>query len=325
MKRGDNMHKLYFFAKKDLQNTERVLEKVLISENLVLNHAVQELLKAGGKRIRPLLVLICGYFSQKVPKNLSEVAATLEMIHMSSLVHDDVIDAAPVRRGVPTVYAQYGTKTSMYCGDFIFGRAIMLLSSIRNIHLDCILAKTIKAVCLGEIDQIRDKYDFDQSFRTYLRRIKRKTAILLSASCEMGACAAGASADIVWHVKMFGYYLGMSYQIIDDILDFTGDERTIGKPAGDDLRQGNITLPVLYALKYCPELSEEICSVSEDMPKAKLQPILEKICKSGGIEYAYQVSDSYYKLARAQWEFLPDGSAKDALWFIAQKIRKRNK
>lgn len=319
------MHKLYFFAKKDLQNTERVLEKVLISENLVLNHAVQELLKAGGKRIRPLLVLICGYFSQKVPKNLSEVAATLEMIHMSSLVHDDVIDAAPVRRGVPTVYAQYGTKTSMYCGDFIFGRAIMLLSSIRNIHLDCILAKTIKAVCLGEIDQIRDKYDFDQSFRTYLRRIKRKTAILLSASCEMGACAAGASADIVWHVKMFGYYLGMSYQIIDDILDFTGDERTIGKPAGDDLRQGNITLPVLYALKYCPELSEEICSVSEDMPKAKLQPILEKICKSGGIEYAYQVSDSYYKLARAQWEFLPDGSAKDALWFIAQKIRKRNK
>ncbi|HJA40529.1 MAG TPA: polyprenyl synthetase family protein [Firmicutes bacterium] len=319
------MHKLYFFAKKDLQNTERVLEKVLISENLVLNHAIQELLKAGGKRIRPLLVLICGYFSQKVPKNLSEVAATLEMIHMSSLVHDDVIDAAPVRRGVPTVYAQYGTKTSMYCGDFIFGRAIMLLSSIRNIHLDCILAKTIKAVCLGEIDQIRDKYDFDQSFRTYLRRIKRKTAILLSASCEMGACAAGASADIVWHVKMFGYYLGMSYQIIDDILDFTGDERTIGKPAGDDLRQGNITLPVLYALKYCPELSEEICSVSEDMPKAKLQPILEKICKSGGIEYAYQVSDSYYKLARAQWEFLPDGSAKDALWFIAQKIRKRNK
>ena len=325
MKRGDNMHKLYFFAKKDLQNTERVLEKVSISENLVLNHAIQELLKAGGKRIRPLLVLICGYFSQKVPKNLSEVAATLEMIHMSSLVHDDVIDAAPVRRGVPTVYAQYGTKTSMYCGDFIFGRAIMLLSSIRNIHLDCILAKTIKAVCLGEIDQIRDKYDFDQSFRTYLRRIKRKTAILLSASCEMGACAAGASADIVWHVKMFGYYLGMSYQIIDDILDFTGDERTIGKPAGDDLRQGNITLPVLYALKYCPELSEEICSVSEDMPKAKLQPILEKICKSGGIEYAYQVSDSYYKLARAQWEFLPDGSAKDALWFIAQKIRKRNK
>lgn len=325
MKRGDNMHKLYFFAKKDLQNTERVLEKVLISENLVLNHAIQELLKAGGKRIRPLLVLICGYFSQKVPKNLSEVAATLEMIHMSSLVHDDVIDAAPVRRGVPTVYAQYGTKTSMYCGDFIFGRAIMLLSSIRNIHLDCILAKTIKAVCLGEIDQIRDKYDFDQSFRTYLRRIKRKTALLLSASCEMGACAAGASADIVWHVKMFGYYLGMSYQIIDDILDFTGDERTIGKPAGDDLRQGNITLPVLYALKYCPELSEEICSVSEDMPKAKLQPILEKICKSGGIEYAYQVSDSYYKLARAQWEFLPDGSAKDALWFIAQKIRKRNK
>ena len=319
------MHKLDFFAKKDLQNTERVLEKVLISENLVLNHAIQELLKAGGKRIRPLLVLICGYFSQKVPKNLSEVAATLEMIHMSSLVHDDVIDAAPVRRGVPTVYAQYGTKTSMYCGDFIFGRAIMLLSSIRNIHLDCILAKTIKAVCLGEIDQIRDKYDFDQSFRTYLRRIKRKTAILLSASCEMGACAAGASADIVWHVKMFGYYLGMSYQIIDDILDFTGDERTIGKPAGDDLRQGNITLPVLYALKYCPELSEEICSVSEDMPKAKLQPILEKICKSGGIEYAYQVSDSYYKLARAQWEFLPDGSAKDALWFIAQKIRKRNK
>ena len=319
------MHKLYFFAKKDLQNTERVLEKVLISENLVLNHAIQELLKAGGKRIRPLLVLICGYFSQKVPKNLSEVAATLEMIHMSSLVHDDVIDAAPVRRGVPTVYAQYGTKTSMYCGDFIFGRAIMLLSSIRNIHLDCILAKTIKAVCLGEIDQIRDKYDFDQSFRTYLRRIKRKTAILLSASCEMGACAAGASADIVWHVKMFGYYLGMSYQIIDDILDFTGDERTIGKPAGDDLRQGNITLPVLYALKYCPELSEEICSVSEDMPKAKLQPILEKICKSGGIEYAYQVSDSYYKLARAQWEFLPDGSAKDALWFIPQKIPKRNK
>lgn len=319
------MHKLYFSTKKELQEVEKIMEKSLASDDPVLNRAVQGLLKAGGKRVRPLLVLLCGHFSTQDQQNLYKVAATLEMIHMSSLVHDDVIDDAPLRRGVPTVYAQYGTKSSMYCGDFIFGRAIMLLSSIKNISLDRVLAQTIKEVCLGEMDQIQDKYNFDQNFRMYLRRIKRKTAILLAASCELGALSTHTSKEAVQCAKMFGYYLGMSYQIIDDILDFTGDEKTIGKPAGGDLKQGNITLPVLYALKHCPDLAHEIRNVHEEMTKEALAPILDKICKSGGIEYAYQVSDHYCELAYAEWDKLPDSASKKALRLIAEKIRKRSK
>lgn len=304
---------------------EKMMEKSLKSTDKKLNEAIKGLLKSGGKRVRPLLVLLSGHFSSENQEDLHKISATLEMIHMSSLVHDDVIDDAPLRRGAPTIYAKYGAKMSMYCGDFIFGRAVMLLSSIGNVSLDRVLASTIKEVCLGEIDQIRDKFNFDQNFRVYLRRIKRKTAVLLSASCELGALGSNLNEKHIQHLKMFGYYLGMSYQIIDDILDFTGDEKTIGKPAGGDLLQGNITLPVLYALQACPDLATRIQKVDETISKAELSAILKDILESGGIEFAYQVSDKYYQLAYREWTQLPNCPSKEALHLIAEKIRVRKK
>ena len=319
------MHTLYFSTKKELLTVEKIMEKSLKSVDKQLNAAVKGLLKSGGKRIRPLLVLLSGHFSNQNQEDVHKVSATLEMIHMSSLVHDDVIDDAPLRRGVPTIYAKYGPKMSMYCGDFIFGRAVILISSIGNIALNRVLSTTIKELCLGEIDQIRDKFDFEQNFRAYLRRIKRKTAILLSASCELGALASGLDQKNVGDLKRFGYYLGMSYQIIDDILDFTGDEKTIGKPAGGDLLQGNITLPALYALRNIPDLAKKIRKVSEKISKPELTSILEDIRQSGGIEYAYEVSDRYYCLAYREWSQLPDCPSKDALHLIAEKIRVRRK
>jgi heptaprenyl diphosphate synthase len=241
---------------------------------------------------------------------------------MSSLVHDDVIDESLTRRKSPTVYAEHGASFSMFTGDFIFAKALQLMCNVENIKAHQILSNTITELCLGEIDQIRDKYNFNQNFRNYLRRIYRKTAILISASCELGGIVTNADPKVQNNLKYFGYYLGMSYQIIDDILDFTSDEKTLGKPAGGDLLQGNITLPVLYAMRD-ESLALKIKNINSNTSKGELEVILEQIKSCGAIEYSQKISDRYLELALNQLNNLPDISAKDAFNTIAMKLADR--
>lgn len=202
---------------------------------------------------------------------------------MASLVHDDVIDDADIRRGQPTVKSKWDNKVAMYTGDFVFALALELMTNIDKTAAHKILANTIVEVTLGEIQQIKDKYRFNQNLRDYLRRIKRKTALLIAASCQIGAIAADVEESIHKRLFRFGYYVGMSYQIIDDILDFTSTEKELGKPAGSDLLQGNITAPVLYALKD-GDIRNQIEKVNENMGAQEIGKIITLIKKSGAIE-----------------------------------------
>ena len=165
---------------------------------------------------------------------------------MASLVHDDVIDDSDMRRGLETVKAQWDNRIAMYTGDFIFSRALTSIGEIEIPAVHQLLAETMLEICKGEIIQIDHQRKINQTMRDYLRRIKRKTALLLSSSCELGALVSGADPAIVRKLRRFGYFAGMAFQIVDDILDITSTDEELGKPAGSDLLNGHLTLPILY-------------------------------------------------------------------------------
>jgi heptaprenyl diphosphate synthase len=313
---------LYSFLNTDLSIIEQELEKTAISDHPLLREANLELLQAGGKRIRPVFVLLSSMFGNYDINRVKYVAVALETIHMATLVHDDVIDDAELRRGQPTVKSKWDNRIAMYTGDYLLARSLEVMTNIDDHLAHKILSKTIVEVCLGEIEQIKDKYRFDQSFRTYLKRIKRKTALLIAVSCQLGAISSGASEEIHRKLYWFGYFVGMSFQITDDILDFTSTEEELGKPVGSDLLQGNITLPVLFALEN-PTFKVEIEKITNETSQSEIQPILHMILESDVIERSAKVSDQYLQKAFDILESLPKNRARSTLFSIAKYIGKR--
>ncbi|ANU13393.1 Heptaprenyl diphosphate synthase component II [Planococcus halocryophilus Or1] len=314
---------LYSDLKPELEMIEKELEQAVDSESLLLNDASLHLLQAGGKRIRPVFVLLAGKFGNYDINVLKKVAVPLELIHMASLVHDDVIDDSEIRRGQPTVKSQWNNSVAMYTGDFILARALEHITKIESPRVHEILSKTLIEVCRGEIIQIQDKYRLDQNLRDYFRRIKRKTALLISSSCELGALVSGTDEKTAAHLRRFGYFIGMSFQIIDDILDFTSTDEELGKPAGSDFIQGNITLPILCARKD-PELYAMLKSnLNKNLSDEERFKVVEAIRNSSGIEEAKAMSERYLQKALRELSFLPKGQGVKTMRKIAFFIGKR--
>jgi heptaprenyl diphosphate synthase len=315
---------MYSFLNTDLRAVEKELEKTIQSEYAQLSEAALHLLQAGGKRIRPVFVLLAAKFGDYDIERVKHVAVALELIHMASLVHDDVIDDAELRRGRQTIKAKWSNRFAMYAGDYMFARSLERITRLENPLAHQVLANTIVEVCRGEIEQIKDKYRFDQNLRCYLRRIKRKTALLIAASCQLGAIAANAPKEVAERLYLFGYYVGMSFQITDDILDFTGTEAQLGKPAGSDLLQGNVTLPVLFAMEN-ERLKTKIATVvhPETTPD-EMKEIIALIKQTDAIKKSYELSDRYLQKALRVLETLPNNKARSTLYDIAKYIGKRD-
>ncbi|TDL34732.1 heptaprenyl diphosphate synthase component II [Jeotgalibacillus sp. S-D1] len=313
---------LYSFLKTDIEEIEKELNLAIDSETSLLKDASLHLLQAGGKRIRPVFVLLAAKTGEYDIHVIKNVAVALELIHMASLVHDDVIDNSELRRGRTTIKAEWDNQVAMYTGDYMFARALDYMTVIEQPVAHQILSQAIVELCIGEIAQIEDKYRFDQSLRDYLRRIKRKTALLIAVSCQLGAIAGKAPEEVHTRLFRFGYYVGMAYQITDDILDFTSTEAELGKPAGGDLLQGNVTLPVLYALKN-PRLAERITLVHENMPKDEMARLIGDILTTDAISKSSDLSQRYLKKALNELDQLPTSKTKKSLRDIALFIGKR--
>lgn len=313
---------IYSFLSSDINIIEKKLEETIQSESLLLRQASLHTLQAGGKRIRPVFVLLGGKFGKYDINVIKNVAVALELIHMSSLVHDDVIDDAELRRGKPTIKSKWDNRVAMYTGDYILALSLELMTNINKVEAHKILANTIVEVCIGEIDQIKDKYRYDQNLRDYLLRIKRKTALLIAASCQLGAIASEVDDFIHSRLYKFGYYVGMSFQITDDVLDFMATEKELGKPAGSDLLQGNVTLPVLYAMEN-PAIRTEIEKVNENTKPDEMNKVIELIKQSGAIEKSLSLSDRYLEKALNILDELPPNRAKKSLRDVARFIGKR--
>lgn len=316
---------LYAKLQEDMSYIERKLGESVRTEDAELNEAASHLLKAGGKRLRPVFVLLSGRFGTYDLERLSDVAVSLELIHMATLVHDDVIDDAATRRGQPTVKAKWDERIAMYTGDYILGRALTVASRLEDADIHRILSKAMVQMVIGEMEQVRLFYALDQSIRDYLLRIRRKTALLIATSCRLGAMASGAPNRVAQLLYSFGYNAGMAFQIRDDILDIKGTEKQLGKPPGSDMKQGNITLPVLYALRdeRVRAAVEAVTDGSEPDPKL-LKQAIGLVKASAGMKEADALSHRYIDKAIAALESLPNIQAKKDFTEIAKFIADRS-
>ncbi|SDW58936.1 heptaprenyl diphosphate synthase [Marininema mesophilum] len=317
---------IYKNLRKDLRLVERELGESVQSEYDPLKHSSVHLLEAGGKRMRPVFVLLAGKFGEYDIQRLKYAAVPLELIHMATLVHDDVIDDAATRRGQETVKAKWDNRVAMYTGDYIFARALTIAATIENPKVHQVLSKGIMQMCLGEIEQIKDFNNHQQTVLTYLHRIKRKTALLMAISCQLGGLVSGADTETVRRLRLYGYFVGMAFQITDDVLDLVGDEKELGKPAGSDLRQGNVTLPVIYMLKNgSNEDREEIIRYLKDGDeRGPLDEILTRVRQSEGIAWSQTLAERYLNKALAILEGLPKGEARSSLRLIAEFVGGRS-
>jgi len=314
---------LYVDFRKDLAYIEKELEGSVNSSSPIIRQASLHLLRAGGKRIRPIFVILASKFGTYSLENVAKVAVSLELVHMASLVHDDVIDDSDIRRGLETVKARWDNRIAMYTGDFIFSRALTSIGEIEIPAVHQLLAATMLEICKGEIIQIDHQRKTDQTIRDYLRRIKRKTALLLSSSCELGALISGADPIIVRKLRRFGYFAGMAFQIVDDILDITSTDKELGKPAGSDLLNGHLTLPVLYIKddeKFKPFMARSFDGTLTELERDEM---LTYIQSTDAIEKAQAVSDLYLQKAMDEIIPLPEGEAKKAFMQISAFIGTR--
>lgn len=316
---------IYGFLRKDLNQIEQSINEIIQAEHPVLREASTQLLQAGGKRIRPVFVLLSARFGDYKNKDIETVAVALELIHMATLVHDDVVDNSELRRGKPTVKHIYGDRVAMYTGDYILARALETITEIDNPEIHKTLSKTLIEVVEGEIAQIKDRYVLDQEIWNYLRRIKRKTALLIATSCKLGAISAGLKKYEVNKLYEYGYYIGMSFQIIDDILDFTATEKELGKPTGSDLEQGHITLPVFYAMQdpVFKTKVERLFESKDNINQDELTEVIDYLKQTDAIEKSYDLSNRYLNKAMNALNRLPENKVKRTLEVIAQVIGKR--
>ena len=323
MKRLD----IFGLLKKDMNYIEDELFRSIEGEHELLNETSMHLLKAGGKRLRPVFVLMGGKFGSYDLEKLKHVAVPLELIHMASLVHDDVIDDADTRRGELTVKSKWDNRIAMYTGDYIYARALMIAAQLGNPLIHQVLSKAMVEMSIGEMEQIRDFFNTEQNVRRYLLRIRRKTALLIAISCQLGAVASDADRKTVNLLYRYGYNVGMAYQIQDDLLDLCGTEKQIGKPPGSDMRQGNITIPVIYALQdeeLRGPLLREISYIRERNGECDVTGAIRIIKESKGITQAEELADRYFKKAFDALERLPDIRTKKNLRDIANFVAKRS-
>lgn len=318
---------IYAKVRSDLNQIEQELVRSVTSDHALLSEASLHLLKAGGKRIRPVIVLLAGKFGNYQLDVLKKVAVPLELIHMASLVHDDVIDDADTRRGQLTVKSKWDNRIAMYTGDYIYAKALTIVTELHHPVLHQVLSKAIVEMCIGEMEQIRDFFNTEQTVRNYMLRIRRKTALLIAISCQLGAIAAGTPPVVYNRLYRYGYNIGMAFQVRDDLLDLLGTEKQIGKPPGSDIRQGNITLPVLLALRepgIRDELLEEIRKIRESDGSADCTRAIELIRGSRGIAETERLANRYIDKAIHALEELPDIPARKSLREIALFVGERN-
>ncbi|OAB45413.1 polyprenyl synthetase family protein [Paenibacillus glacialis] len=267
----------------------------------VLSKSILALIRSGGKRLRPLMVVVGSRFGT-IPtgKPQLQLAATVEFIHASSLIHDDIIDRSDLRRGQPSMHTMTGVAEAVHIGSYMSARVIELLSSYssnKDLYIRDLSAIATAQLCIGEYEQLEHRYDYDLTLDEYLEKSRNKTAQLMATCLRVGALSTEADPDVADLLYTFGEYLGMSFQIHDDLLDFTQTPDILGKPTGSDLIHGQVTLPVIYALQK-PELATTIRAIHEGSTDVEIKEAINMITSSGALEQTEQLSHDYLNKAQ---------------------------
>lgn len=301
----------------DLQTLNKNLQSIVGAENPVLMSAAEQIFSAGGKRMRPALVFLVSRATAEL-LGLNELtvkhrrlAEIIEMIHTASLIHDDVLDESDLRRGKETVHQLFGTRVAVLAGDFMFAQSSWYLANLENIEVIKLISQVIKDFASGEIKQASSLFDCDVQLDEYLTKSYYKTASLIAASTKGAAIFSGADRSITEKMYEYGKNLGLSFQVVDDILDFTQSAEQLGKPAGTDLAKGNLTAPVIFALENEPKLREII--ESEFSETGSLDEAIKLVKSCGGIERAQELAKEKADLAIQNLQCLPQSVFRLAL------------
>jgi len=318
---------IYKLVRGDLTRVERQIKSVTEVDFPGLAKLLRHIL-LGGKAIRPALTLLSARFYEYDLDLLLPMATSVELMHTSTLVHDDAIDNSAVRRGRPTVNSLWGEDRAVLLGDYLFAKAGEFAALTGNLRVIRLFAQTLQIISSGELRQTFDAFNLEQSRQQYFERITGKTASLFSLSTQSGAILSQAPEESVQALNRYGTNLGIAFQVVDDLLDFIGSEGELGKPVGSDLSQGTLTLPAMLLLEHYPEANpvRELFS-NPDMPEMdkqeKIKRAIELVGNSAIVEECYKTASDFCDKARQELESLPDKPARKTLVEIADFVVNR--
>ncbi len=311
---------IYEPVQQELARVEATLDGVTRSDIPSVQGMMEHVLAAGGKRLRPTIALLAGRFGDHQPELLVPLAASIELLHTATLVHDDVIDASDTRRGRPTTNARFHNTAAVMLGDYMFAHAADLICRTERLEVVKLFSRTLMAMASGELTQDMSAYQYGQDTMDYFRRIAGKTASLFATSAEGGAMVAGAPQEWIAALRAYGENVGMAFQIVDDILDFAGDEAELGKPTGSDLMEGTLTLPALLLMERNPDDNPVKKLFRDKRRQENLAEAIFTIQNSDILDESYTVARDFRDRAVVALEALPDTPDRAALSDIADYV-----
>jgi len=309
----------------DLQQLTENLKRLVGARHPILFAAAEHLFGAGGKRLRPAIVLLISRATtanHEITALHRRLAEITEMIHTASLVHDDVVDESELRRGVPTVHASFGNRVAVLAGDFLFAQSSWYLANLDNLEVVKLLSQVIMDLAEGEIQQGLNRFDAGLTIDAYLEKSYYKTASLIANSCKAAGVLSEVSEELAIKLYNYGRHLGLAFQIVDDLLDFTSSADTLGKPAGSDLSSGNLTAPVLYALEEKPVL--EVLIEREFAQEGDLEQAIALVLESKGMERSRELANYHAQLAVQQLVDLPPSPSLNVLTSLKDYVLSRS-
>lgn len=314
-------------VRSDLEKVEREISLESVASVEAVTSIGQYLQTGGGKRLRPILLLLCSKLFGPTTENGIRMAAVVEMIHTATLVHDDVIDFAKTRRGRPSINVVWGNHTSVLAGDWLYMQAFQVALRERNFHVLDVLISLTQAMVEGELLQLERIGKIDISEADYMELVDRKTASLFSACTRLGSVMGGASEEMENKMGDFGWNLGIAFQLVDDILDFTSREKILGKPVGNDLREGKVTLPLIYALEQ-PSADErrliETVLADGNYDQVPFTNVLQMIHRHQGVKRAMDRAQEFTNKAAAILHALPESPYQRALLAVTDLVTERD-
>lgn len=302
----------------DVRLVEALMRQADSSRQPDLQAAIEHILASGGKRVRPVVALLTGRMLGGDTERLVTLSAAIELLHTATLVHDDLIDGSLLRRGIPTINAQWTPAATVLAGDYIFARAAQLAAQTDSVEVMQLFAETLATIVNGEINQMFSSRGV-ASRADYYQRIYAKTASMFVLATQAAALLSPVHEGVVQAMHTFGYQIGMAFQIVDDILDFTGEQATVGKPVASDLRQGLVTLPAIYYYEdHAQDADFEAILQGEYPRNAQMERLVAAIRASGAIQAAQEEAGEFIQRALAALAALPQGPERQALHQLAR-------
>lgn len=306
------------FVADDMQAVDAVIRRRLHSEVVLVRQVSEYIIGSGGKRLRPVLVILgagaCGLHGPHV----HELAAVVEFIHTATLLHDDVVDGSEMRRGRATANASFGNPASVLVGDFLYSRAFQMMVEVRSMRVMEVLSEATNVIAEGEVLQLMNVHDADITEEAYLHVIRYKTAKLFEAAGRLGPVLAGVGAEIENAMASYGMHLGTAFQLVDDVLDYSGDRAATGKNLGDDLAEGKPTLPLIHAMRAgTPDQAAVVRYAIEQGGIADFDPVVRAVEATHALDYARSVAEREAQLARAALDALPHTQYRESLLDLA--------